>query len=143
MAPSSRASRTDPLSASSPELTTWDEILPRLRAAVEATSLRAVAAEVDVSPSAIHKVMNGTVPYDRSMRRYVAWYLAHGQHVEPTGPELAPRRRSARAPTLEDVRAAVAHLQLALAEPAIPERVLHHVEQAVRALGEDPHRASE
>lgn len=51
-----------------------------LRDAVQATSLRAVARAVDMSPTGLQKFLDGSTPIGRTLRSTGAWY-AH--NVEP------------------------------------------------------------
>ena len=43
--------------------------------AVEAASLRSVAADVGMSPTGLRQFLNGRAPYSATLRRLTAWYV--------------------------------------------------------------------
>ena len=45
--------------------------------AIEATSLRAVARAVDMSPMGLKHFVGGTHPYSATLRKLIAWYAVH------------------------------------------------------------------
>jgi hypothetical protein len=101
------------------DLPTWDEILVRLKAAVESATLRVVAEQVPVGASTLYKHLNGTVPVDRLARAYAGWWFAHGQYVPMPDGDLPIRKRGPPGPASRDIAAAVAQLQEGLAEPTL------------------------
>ncbi|HEX9939435.1 MAG TPA: hypothetical protein VGB15_19995 [Longimicrobium sp.] len=48
------------------------------RLATEATSLRAVARAVGMSPMGLRHFLDGRRPYTATLRRLTVWYVAHG-----------------------------------------------------------------
>jgi hypothetical protein len=52
----------------------FPEIRAALAEAIERTSLRAVARNLDMSPSGLRKFLDGTEPYTPTMRRVREWY---------------------------------------------------------------------
>jgi hypothetical protein len=48
------------------------------RLATEATSLRAVARAVGMSPMGLRHFLDGRRPYKATLRRLTLWYVAHG-----------------------------------------------------------------
>jgi hypothetical protein len=48
------------------------------RLATEATSLRAVARAVGMSPMGIRHFLDGRRPYTATLRKLTVWYVAHG-----------------------------------------------------------------
>lgn len=46
-------------------------------AAVEATSLRSVAAQIGLSPTGLRNFLQGRSPYSATVRKLNAWYLKH------------------------------------------------------------------
>jgi len=125
-----------------PAIPAFEEIRARLEAAVEMSSLRAVAAQVGVSPAGLQKTVNGANPHRRTLRKYCGWWFAHGIHVEMPGPALPIPGKSARTPSRQDVESAVAQLREALA-CAEPEAFRRRVRLALLALGRDPDDAFE
>jgi AcrR family transcriptional regulator len=47
------------------------------RLAIEATSLRAVARAVDMSPMGLRHFVDGTQPYSATRRKLIAWYAVY------------------------------------------------------------------
>ena len=45
--------------------------------AVEATSLRSVAAQVGMSPTGLRHFLNGRTPYSATLRKLTAWFVRH------------------------------------------------------------------
>lgn len=48
------------------------------RLATEATSLRAVARQVGLSPMGLRHFLDGRRPYTATLRRLTVWFIAHG-----------------------------------------------------------------
>lgn len=46
--------------------------------AVEATSLRAVARQVGMSPVGLRHFLNGRAPYSATLRKLTQWFVLHG-----------------------------------------------------------------
>jgi hypothetical protein len=56
---------------------TVEAIREAVRLAIEATSLRAVARAVDMSPMGLKHFAAGTQPYSATLRKLTAWYAVH------------------------------------------------------------------
>ena len=56
------------------ETPTLDQIRVAVAEAVEASSLRAVARQVDMSATGLQKFIKGAAPYAPTLRRLYAWY---------------------------------------------------------------------
>jgi hypothetical protein len=54
-----------------------EAIRAAVRLAIEATSLRAVARAVDMSPMGLKHFAAGTQPYSATLRKLTAWYAVH------------------------------------------------------------------
>ncbi|HEX2204448.1 MAG TPA: hypothetical protein VHG91_14150 [Longimicrobium sp.] len=54
-----------------------DAIRDAARLAVEATSLRAVARAVGMSPMGLRHFLDGRRPYSATFRKLTAWYVTH------------------------------------------------------------------
>ena len=54
-----------------------EAIREAVRLAIEATSLRAVARAVDMSPMGLKHFAAGTQPYSATFRKLTAWYAVH------------------------------------------------------------------
>jgi hypothetical protein len=54
-----------------------ESIRAAVRLAIEATSLRAVARAVDMSPMGLKHFAAGTQPYSATLRKLTAWYAVH------------------------------------------------------------------
>jgi hypothetical protein len=54
-----------------------EAIREAVRLAIEATSLRAVARAVDMSPMGLKHFAAGTQPYSATLRKLTAWYAVH------------------------------------------------------------------
>ena len=56
-------------------------LIPLMREAamerVERTSLRAAAREIGMSPTGLKKVLDGNMPYTKTVHRLRRWYLQH------------------------------------------------------------------
>lgn len=120
-----------------PAIPAIEEIRTRLAAAVEMSSLRAVARQVGVSHSGLQKTMNGATPYRRTFRKYCSWWFAHGAHVDRLGTALPTIAKTSRTPSRKDVESAVAQLREALTCTQ-PEAFHRRVRLAILALGRDP-----
>ena len=57
--------------------------------AVEATSLRSVAAQVRMSPTGLRQFLNGRTPYSATLRKLTAWYIRHQEEREGFDPGVA------------------------------------------------------
>lgn len=79
--------------------------LDRLREAVgervQATSLRAVARQVGMSPSGLHKFLSGGVPYQKSRRKLFEWL--HRESTGEAGREAAPALEGALESLVRDL----------------------------------------
>lgn len=60
-----------------------EQLREALAARVEATSLRQVAREVQMSPSGLQKVLDGSQPYSATQRKLERWYVR--QSAQPGG----------------------------------------------------------
>jgi AcrR family transcriptional regulator len=52
-----------------------DALLDAVRQAVDETSIRAVAAELGMSPSGLHVLLGGSKPHPRTREKLVEWYI--------------------------------------------------------------------
>ncbi|HEU0052121.1 MAG TPA: hypothetical protein VFQ39_03045 [Longimicrobium sp.] len=89
---------TVPTNDSGPE---WPLLLAGLRRARSETSLRRIARELDIAPSNIRKLLNGSVPHGSTRRKVAAWYATYLPRVE-------------REPTREWLETVLGHLVAAL-----------------------------
>jgi hypothetical protein len=81
------------------------ELRAAVAAEVERTSLRAVAADAGMSPTGLRKLIDGSAPYTKTLRKLRAW--------------VARRRRDAPDPEFEDALAVV----LSRAAPKLREGI--------------------
>jgi AcrR family transcriptional regulator len=58
-----------------------DALLEALRLEVDKTSIRAVAAELGMSPSGLHILLGGSKPHPRTREKLVEWFV---QRRSPT-----------------------------------------------------------
>lgn len=96
------------------------------RLATEATSLRAVARAVGMSPMGLKHFLDGRNPYTATLRRLTIWFVAHG--AEGGAPE-------------ELIRAAMGMLLEGLPESGRPrgrQALLDVVERMHRQAGTQP-----
>jgi hypothetical protein len=59
---------------------------------VERTSLRAVASQVRMSPSGLHKFLGGAAPYQKTVGKLESWYLLQQEadaHADGPSPDVA------------------------------------------------------
>lgn len=106
-----------------------EAIRAAVRLAIEATSLRAVARAVDMSPMGLKHFAAGTQPYSATLRKLTAWYAVHqaeaggfsadsvrGALVLLTDGIPEPRRARATAVILDGI--AKLHAELGTRPPA-------------------------
>lgn len=62
-----------------------DTLLEAVRAAIEQTSLRRVADAVDLAPSALSKLLEGSPPRKSTERKLREWFLRQGSRSGDTG----------------------------------------------------------
>jgi len=74
-------------------LTSLERLRETVALRVEATSLRAVARQVGMSPSGLEKFLSGGTPYSRSRQKLQDWWEREGSRphseVSPEGIEVA------------------------------------------------------
>ena len=105
-----------------------DSIRDAARLAVEATSLRAVARDIGMSPMGLKHFLEGTQPYSATFRKLTAWYVVYqagsgGFSVESVRGALTvltdglpePRRPHAQRVVLDDL--AKLHAELGTRPP--------------------------
>ncbi len=98
----------------------WPVLMAALRRARSETSLRRLARELDMAPSGVRKLLNGSVPHGSTRRKVAAWYATYLPCVErePTpewletvlGYLVAELPVGRRGWATDQMRAALAHL---------------------------------
>lgn len=76
-----------------------DRIRRALQAAVDGTSLRAVAAAVEMSPSGLSKLLAGGEPYGKTVERIRRWYEREAG-LDRVAPHVLAERLRLLVPTL-------------------------------------------